>query len=182
MTSSGSRVPGPSAAGGRSVRAHFSGWRRSSSHAYACHAGRLVVVRVVRVLRFPTGSYSSVVTVSRWSPLAMRAIWLSHSTSVAASAFLCCRKSRNTGTVERRGPPRVGSCPFGRTRLCRVPIARSSFCRSRARPLIAASPTASALLSGQLSPHRCAEPLVGAQQFVGSPGCASAGVGGVQAL
>ena len=29
--------------------------------------------------------------------------------------FLCCGKSRNTGTVERRGPPRVGSCPFGRT-------------------------------------------------------------------
>ena len=34
-------------------RAHLSGCRRSSSHAYACHAGRLVAVRVVRVLRFP---------------------------------------------------------------------------------------------------------------------------------
>ena len=48
--------------------------------------------------------------------------------------------------------------------------------------LIAASPTASALLSGQVSPHRCAEPLVGTQQFVGSPCCAGAGVGGAQAL
>ena len=60
-------------------------------------------------------------------------------------------------------------------------IVRSSFCRSRARSLIAASPTASALLSGRLSPHRCAEPLVGTQQLVGSPGCADAGVGGAQA-
>ena len=61
-------------------------------------------------------------------------------------------------------------------------IVRSSFCCSRARSLIAALPTVSALLSGQLSPYRCAEPLVGIQQLVGSPGCAGAGVGGVQAL
>ena len=74
MTSSGSRVVPSSAAGSRSVRAHLSGWRRSSSHAYACHAGRwLVAVRVVRVLRFPAASNSSVVTVSRWSP---RPQWL----------------------------------------------------------------------------------------------------------
>ena len=99
MTSSGSRVPDPSAAGSRSVRAHLSGCRRSSSHAYACHAGRLVVVvRVVRVWGFRPASYSSVVTVSRWSPLPMRAIWLSHSTSVAASAFYV------VGKVGIRGP------------------------------------------------------------------------------
>ena len=57
MISSGSRVPSPTtrAAAGRSVRAHRSGCRRSSSHAYACHAGRLVTVRVVRVWDVPGG-------------------------------------------------------------------------------------------------------------------------------
>ena len=54
-------------------------------------------MRVVRVLRFPTASNSSVTVVSRWSPLAMRAIWLSHSTSVAASAFFMVSENSEYG-------------------------------------------------------------------------------------
>ena len=96
MTSSGSRVPAPSPAAGRSVRAHLSGWRRSSSHAYACHTARPVVVRVVRVLTFPAASNSSVTVVSWPAPRAMRAMWLSHSVSASASAsafFMLAEKS-----------------------------------------------------------------------------------------
>ena len=70
------------------------GCRRSSSHAYACHAARLGVVRVVRVLRFPAESNSSVTVVSGCPPRPMRAISLSHSTWASASAFF--RAAENT--------------------------------------------------------------------------------------
>ena len=51
-----------------------------------------------------------------------------------------------------------------------------------ARPLIAALPSASADASGWLSLRRRAEPLDGAQKFVGSSGRESAGVGGAEPL
>ena len=83
-------------------RDQSAGCRRSSSHAYACHAARLVVVRVVRVLRFPAESNSSVTVVSGCPPRPMRAISLSHWTWASASAFF--RAAENTEYSEGLWP------------------------------------------------------------------------------
>ena len=68
-------------------RDQSAGCRRSRSHAYACHAARLGVVRVIWVLRFPAESNSLVTVVSGLPPRPMRAISLSHSTWASASAL-----------------------------------------------------------------------------------------------